>query len=340
MSRARKIARATAYAGGGLGATAAVGAAALAGLVVGESKLARRRIPQAVDDPPATNGTTWAAAGVSRERPPIQLALLGDSSAAGYGVHRKRDTPAAKLAIGVSNVARRPVRITNVAVVGAESPTLPTQLEALGSLHPEVAVIMIGVNDVTHRIPVAQSVAALGDAVQHLRARGAEVVVGTCPDLGTIRPLAQPLRRYARHLSRRLAKEQTMAVVAAGGRTVSLGDLLGPQFATSRDLFSDDQFHPSAAGYEMAAEALLPSIIDALGIHTRARSASTFTTRRPKPLAKAAAQAAAHPGSEVAGSDRQGITGRGRGVFAQLRRRRSKSDAITGPASEVGVTTP
>jgi hypothetical protein len=232
------------------------------------------------------------------------------------------------------------VRITNVSVVGAESPQLPAQLEAMGKARPDVAVIMIGVNDVTHRVDLSLSVAHLSDAVRHLRELGAEVVVGTCPDLGTVRPLAQPLRLVARHLSRRLATQQTIVTVAAGGRSVSLGDLLGPLFATSREMFSDDQFHPSAVGYAMAVETMLPSVLDALGLDTRARSASTFTTRRPKPLAKAAAQAAAHPGSEVAGADRQGITGRGRGAFAQLRRRRPKQEATSDAGSEVAVTSP
>ena len=55
--------------------------------------------------------------------------MLGDSTAAGYGVYRDRDTPAAQLAIGISEVARRPVHVANVAVVGAESPDLPAQVD-------------------------------------------------------------------------------------------------------------------------------------------------------------------------------------------------------------------
>ena len=43
-----------------------------------------------------------------------------------------------------------------------------------------------------------------------------------------------------------------MAVVAEGGRTVSLGSLLGPQFASDRTMFSSDEFHPSAAGYVLS----------------------------------------------------------------------------------------
>jgi lysophospholipase L1-like esterase len=336
VNRRRKLVLAAAWTGGGLGALAAL-VGALFGVVIGETKLARRRIPQAVDEPPVSHDTTWAAAGVSPSRPPIRLAVLGDSSAAGYGVQRDRDTPAARLAIGISAIARRPVHVTNVAVVGAESRLLPAQLDELGDLHPDVAVIMIGANDVTHRIRPDDAVPFLADAVRRLRARGAAVVVGTCPDLGTIRPLAQPLRYIARHLSRQLAKQQTIAVVEAGGRTVSLGDLLGPLFARSRELFSDDQFHPSAAGYAAAAEHLLPSVLDALGLRTRSRSASTFTTRLPKSVSRAAAQAASRPGTEVAATrthrkHRRGVP------LAQLRRRRTRRPVPSSPEDAVPVT--
>jgi hypothetical protein len=164
------------------------------------------------------------------------------------------------------------------------------------------------------------------------------VVVGTCPDLGTIRPLAQPLRAYARRLSREMAKAQTVAVVRAGGRTVSLGDLLGPLFATRLELFSEDQFHPSAAGYAEAARAVLPSCLDALGLRTRARSASTFTTRRVKTAKRAAAQAVAHPGTEVAAAERFGRSEGRRGPFAQLRRRRPRKPQQHSPEDAVPVS--
>ena len=326
-SKARKIATAAAVGGGGIGAVGALGGAAFYGLIVGESKLARRRIPQAVAQAPALNGTTWAADGVSTNRPPIELAVLGDSTAAGYGVHRERDTPGARLAISISMIARRPVRLTSVAVVGAESTGLAAQVELLGGT-PDIAVIMIGANDVTHRIKPADSVRALSDAVVTLRARSIDVVVGTCPDLGTIKPIAQPLRYVARRLSRRLAAAQTVAVVEHGGVTVSLGDLLGPLFAERREMFSEDRFHPSAEGYAAAADALLPSCLDLLGLRTKARSASAFTTRRARPVAKVAAQAAAHPGAEVAGTEIHGSPVGRRGQWARLRRRRPQ-EALT-----------
>ncbi|HZE49137.1 MAG TPA: SGNH/GDSL hydrolase family protein [Jatrophihabitantaceae bacterium] len=327
-SRARRIAAAAAYGGGGVGALGIVGGAALYGLIIGETKLARRRIPAAATEPPFVHDTVWAAAGVSARRPPIRMAMLGDSTAAGYGVHHDRDTPGAQLAIAVSAIARRPVHVTSVAVVGAESNTLPAQVANVDP-RVELAVIIVGANDVTHRIKPAESVRYLGDAVRALRANGTRVVVGTCPDLGTIRPLAQPLRYIARRLSRQLAAAQTISVVEAGGRTVSLGDLLGPLFAQSVEMFSEDQFHPSATGYAHAADALLPSALDALGLRTRSRSASAFTTRRARPVAKAAVQAVAHPGTEVAGVEVHGETEGRRGRWARLRRRRPQHPVPT-----------
>ena len=330
--------RTLAYAGSGVGALVVGGAAGLAGLMRLEVKLAERRIPLALDDPPASHGTVWAAAGVSRARPPIRIAMLGDSTAAGYGVYRDRDTPGAQLAIGVSEVARRPVHLSNVAVVGAESADLGVQVDALERAGEpvELAIVMIGANDVTEGTKPEDAVPYLADAVTRLRALGAEVVVGTCPDLGAIRPLAQPLRAYARRQSRRMARAQTVAVVGAGGRTVSLGDLLGPTFTANLDLFSSDRFHPSAAGYAEAARAVLPSCLDALGLRTRARSASTFTTRRVKPVARAAAQAVSRPGAEVAGAERFGRSENRRGPLAQLRRRRPRRRIAASPEAATG----
>lgn len=319
----RRRAKLAVYGSGGLGAAGIAGAAGFYGLLLVEAKLAARRIPEANDVLPVSHNTTWTAPGVSAARPAIRLAMLGDSTAAGYGVQRDRDTPAAQLALNISAAARRPVHVSNLAVVGANSSELPAQVTALGDRPIDLAVIMIGANDITERTKPAAAVPYLEDVVRRLRERGIEVVVGTCPDLGTIRPISQPLRAYARRLSRQMARAQTVAVVRAGGRTVSVGDLLGPLFARRLDLFAPDRFHPNAAGYEVATLTLLPSALDALGLPTRARSASVFTTRRSKPIEKAAAQAAAHPGSEVAPSDTRPVTAlRPDGTWARLRRRR------------------
>ena len=122
--------------------------------------------------------------------------VLGDSSAAGMGADTAWQTVGAIIASGVSALSGRPVRLTNVAVIGAESSGLDVQLaNALAEVRePDVALIMVGANDVTHRIDKSVAVRHLAQTVRGLRDAGAEVVVGTCPDLGTIEPVPQPLR--------------------------------------------------------------------------------------------------------------------------------------------------
>ncbi|MGF2075753.1 hypothetical protein, partial [Enterococcus casseliflavus] len=81
----------------------------------------------------------WIAAGVSPRRRPLVLAMLGDSSAAGYGVHVDADTPAARIATGLSALARRPVRLRNAAIVGAQTSDLLGQVEQILDEYPDVA---------------------------------------------------------------------------------------------------------------------------------------------------------------------------------------------------------
>jgi hypothetical protein len=172
-----------------------------------------------------------------------------------------------------------------------------------------------------------------------LRERGAQVVVGTCPDLGTVEPVPQPLRYVGRHWSRQLAAAQTIVVVEAGGRTVSLGDILGPEFAASpAEMFGPDRFHPSATGYASAAAALLPSVCAALDVWFEADMETTDLTSAAtvQPIAVAAAEAAEEPGTEVAATQVGGKERgpRGRWALQRHRRRQSAQDVEATAAEE------
>jgi lysophospholipase L1-like esterase len=313
---ARRIATGAAYSGGGVGLAGAV----LFALLREEARAARRRVEaRRQDDPPSGDGIYGRGRGK-----PISFTVLGDSSAVGLGVERAAQTPGVLIASALAELAERPVRLTRLAVSGARSPQLDAQVDAALEEAPDVALIMIGANDVTHRTRPAVSVRHLGDAVRRLSEAGAEVVVGTCPDLGTIRPIGQPLRTLARRWSRQMAAAQTIAVVEAGGRTVSLGSVLGPSFASDRTLFSHDEFHPSAAGYAHAAAVILPSVADSLGVWPASADRGRGTLRRDsvRPVASAAARAASRPGTEVQSAEINGSATGPRGRWALLRRRR------------------
>ena len=198
---------------------------------------------------------------------PVDLLLVGDSIAAGLGAERAKDTLGGQLARRLARATHRSVRLRSVAVVGAETSDLAAQLATLppGYL-PDVAVIVVGGNDITHRVRVADSRRYLGEAVRHLRELGAEVVVGTCPDLGALRPLPQPLRSLGSRASRQLAAAQREVTTEQGGYVVALAQVVGPFFIAQPDeMFALDRFHPSGAGYRRTAKAMLPSVLLALG---------------------------------------------------------------------------
>src|SRR4051794_39192878 len=94
VAAARKLAAAAAFGGGGL----SVVGASLYGLLRAEAVLARRQIGNAEGEPP--NSTGWYGQG--RPGPAVKVALLGDSSAAGYGVASVEQTPGAHLASGLA----------------------------------------------------------------------------------------------------------------------------------------------------------------------------------------------------------------------------------------------
>ncbi|MFI2211767.1 SGNH/GDSL hydrolase family protein [Streptomyces sp. NPDC020141] len=315
---ARRIAAGAAYGGGGIGLLGA----ATVGVVLAEVQLAKRSVGGgAAPLPPRADGLYGLVFG---RTDPMLLGMLGDSTAAGQGVRRAGQTPGALLASGLAAVAERPVEVCNVALPGAQSDDLARQTTLLladASRRPDVCVIMIGANDVTHRMPPTQSVRHLASAVRRLRTAGAEVVVGTCPDLGTIEPVYQPLRWLARRVSRQLAAAQTIVAVEQGGRTVSLGDLLGPEFAANpREMFGADNYHPSAEGYATAAMALLPTVCAALGVWPESDRPEAARDEGMLPVAEAAVTAAKEAGTEVTGA-------RAPWALLKHRRRRRLPDA-------------
>lgn len=330
--RARRIVSAALY-GGGLGAAGLSAAGVVTySLLRLEAASARRVVGKPFEAGPEASDVYGGGLG-----PVIDLVVIGDSLAAGLGAHTKYQTIGGILAVGVSALAGRPVRLTNKAKTGGEASWLDGQIDQVFAEidHADVAVIIVGGNDVVHRVDVSASVRDLADAVERLRELGAEVVVGTCPDLGTINPVPQPLRALMRQWSRDMAAAQTMAVVEAGGRTVSTGDVVSRDFLSEpAHLFSEDQFHPSSNGYARVASLLLPSVCAALGLwpEESERAPDRVRGEALEPIAEAARHAVDRPGSEVKGAEVEGRRSGPRGRWATVLRRR-KPD---GPPSPEG----
>ncbi len=228
-----------------------------------QASLARRTIGKALGEEAHSADRTHK----KKYGDPIELLVLGDSIAAGLGADRPRHTLGAQLAKRLAKHTHRTVRLHTAAVVGAETSMLRAQLAGLPTgYRPDVAVVVVGGNDVTHRVRVSESVSHLAQAVSALQEHGCAVVVGTCPDLSALASVPQPLRALGGRSSRRLARAQRTVVTDLGARAVSLAHVVGPFFLAQPDeMFAIDRFHPSGAGYRRTAKALLPSVLAALG---------------------------------------------------------------------------
>jgi lysophospholipase L1-like esterase len=195
----------------------------------------------------------------------LRLALLGDSIAFGQGAHRQEDRPASRLARALTSHGVD-VDTRVFAVRGARSAGLAAQVDGALAWRPDVAVVVVGANDLTHQVPPERAARDLGAAVRRLTDAGAEVVVAPAPDLSAVPHVPPALRPVVRAGSDLLRSQQTEAVLAAGGRVADADGSTSAAFAADRSLFSGDSFHPSSAGYRVIVDALVPVVLDAVDL--------------------------------------------------------------------------
>ncbi|MFB7876162.1 SGNH/GDSL hydrolase family protein [Nocardia sp. NPDC056064] len=242
-------------------------------LLMTQAGAARAVIGRDTSKPPEADGVY--APGAQRPEPwrtgvpsDLHLMIFGDSTAAGLGCLSADDVPGVRLARGLAEASGLRVRLSTKAISGATSKGLAGQVDAMfvAGPPPDAAVILVGANDITKKHSIRASARRLASAVARLRAADALVVVGTCPNLGTVTAIQQPLRTVVANWSVRLAKAQTMATTLADGIAVPMGSpLVASEFRAAPEiLFATDGFHPSAAGYELAAAQLLPVLIAAV----------------------------------------------------------------------------
>jgi lysophospholipase L1-like esterase len=192
----------------------------------------------------------------------IRLAFLGDSIAYGVGAAAPADTLAARLPRALAD--HDVDVVTEVwAVSGARSADLARQVDAAVAWPSDVAVLIVGANDLTHLVPAARAAADLREAVRRLRAARCEVVLAPAPDLSAVPRVPAQLRELVRVASAELRRAQVDAATALGARIADADAATSRAFASDRSMFSADRFHPSSAGYATIAAALLPAVLAA-----------------------------------------------------------------------------
>jgi lysophospholipase L1-like esterase len=192
---------------------------------------------------------------------PFRLVVLGDSIAYGTGATRVEDGLGPRLA-QVLRSEGIDTDLTVLAVPGAVSRDLAAQVRRAAPLAADLAVVVIGANDLARFLPADAATAALGAAVRDLRAAGTDVVVVPAPDMSSVPFVPPALRPVVRAACAVLQQRQAEAARAHGATVAAVSAEVARAFTTDPSLFSADRFHPSSAGYALVAEALAPHLVE------------------------------------------------------------------------------
>ena len=202
---------------------------------------------------------------------PLRFGVLGDSIAAGQGADRPADAVGPRLTVALTAAGMK-TSLGTFAVPRARSDGLAEQVTRASTWRVQLALIIIGANDLTHFVPTQQAAHELGAAVRTLRAGGARVVVTPAPDLSVVPWVPLQFRALVSNGSALLRQAQVEAAHREGAVIADVGDTAA-RFAVDPTLFADDRFHPSSAGYAAIAGALAPTVLaEAERIHRTTRA--------------------------------------------------------------------
>ena len=229
----------------------------LSPLLVAQALATRRRAPIL----PEADGPRRGAVGQGE---PFRLLIVGDSSAAGVGVRMQGQALAGHLTRTLAAGARREVRWQLLARSGI---TTAQALELVQAEPPDVAdvaVAVLGVNDVIDQVPSQRAVAqraALADwLLAHAQVR--HVVFAPLPPMHRFPLLPRPLRWIMGSDARR--HDDAMARWAATRADVSHVPIA---FELGAQQMAADGFHPGEPVYRICGEALAGFIAGKLMTH-------------------------------------------------------------------------
>ncbi|MHB1063864.1 MAG: SGNH/GDSL hydrolase family protein [Georgenia sp.] len=197
--------------------------------------------------------------------PAVELATFGDSAMAGVGVHHVRDTLPVQLAQRVADAAGRPVHVTGYARSGARTHDVLTRQVPRVRRAPDVSVVVVGTNDVTHVTTPAALARMSGALLDALGTLGAPIVMSSLPQFRAMRLLPHPLMEAALGYGAVVGRVQRRAVAPRPRvRLVDVASAVGGEFVADQRTMSADSFHPSAVGYGRIADALAPAVLAAI----------------------------------------------------------------------------
>jgi lysophospholipase L1-like esterase len=184
------------------------------------------------------------------EGEPLVLAVLGDSSVAGVGADCAEDTLTYGVAAALAERYR--VRLYSLGASGARLHHVVTeQVPRLAELDPDVVLVCVGTNDITHVTPVHEvrrQLRLLGPGLVTAAPRAVALVSGL-PPAETSLAFRWPLRNVLGIWARAYTRLFQVELARHGITVVDVAAVARGAFRGKREMFSPDLFHPSSAGY-------------------------------------------------------------------------------------------
>lgn len=193
--------------------------------------------------------------GVFGQGPALNLLLTGDSSAAGVGAPTQHQALSGQLAQALG--ASYTVHWHLIARTGNTTRSTLPLLKSQTPKKVDVALVVLGVNDITSQISLKRLLICREELYRHLReVWGAKrMIVAGIPPLGDFPLLPQPLRwvlgLQARRFDRALAQQ-----------AMELGiDYMPFDVPMTPEMWAEDGFHPAPNTYQVIGQRVAQQIL-------------------------------------------------------------------------------
>jgi len=207
-----------------------------------------RRVAPALPEPAGPR-----RGGVGHGAVSLRLLVVGDSSAAGVGARTQRKALAIPLAESLARHLGGGVRWQLVAESGLTSEGLLHRLMREAPQPADIAVVVVGVNDITKDVPLAYALRQRSHIAHWLQvhARVSRVIFPALPEMERFPAVPKPLAWYIGQAARRNNRAQARWAPRHPGVThLPMEGIARPE------LFCEDGFHPAPALYARVAERL------------------------------------------------------------------------------------
>ena len=194
----------------------------------------------------------------------LKYIVMGDSIGAGQGADYQKSV-ALQTAKYLSQ--NNKVSLVNLSVSGATVKSVKNdQLKKAVELRPDILLLSVGANDVTHLTRAKSLSKDLNTILSELKKSNCnmKIILTASPDMGSPPRLPQPLRYLAGIRTfqlntsfYRIIKEQNLTLAPIAIKT-------GELFRNDATLFSEDKFHPNEKGYAIWTSVINAALDDSL----------------------------------------------------------------------------